>query len=219
MQIYITRNSEGILGYSKPDGLFIPLHLFSDNIFKLFDKDVTHISYDQTLCYEIKPIRTTDGIPTYQLCPKQIVAVGSDGGSRGLSRSAIISLIEEFGGGLPPSFQATATLDDTTVSAVDVVAVGMTLTPPAGTYLVWFSGSSGADAGSVFESIYAGGVQVPSSEVRNSMGSSVGLNSIPFTSIAKVTVDGIQAIEGRWRVDGGTGTMHQRNLTALEVAS
>lgn len=92
-----------------------------------------------------------------------------------------------------PSYQATATDDITTSSTTDVVATGMTLTPPAGTYLVWFSGSFNNTNDVTFVSIYSNGVQSQSSEERNEGGSAL----IPFNSVAKVTVNGSQAIEGR----------------------
>lgn len=125
--------------------------------------------------------------------------------------------------GNAPNFQATATGDITTSSVTDVVATGMTLTPPAGTYLVWFSGvfsteNSNAEE-TLYASIYYNGTKVDSSESSCLTGKSNG--NMPFISIAKVTVNGSQAIEGKWRTTDGAGdtaTMHQRNITALQVA-
>lgn len=129
-----------------------------------------------------------------------------------VTQSGDVTTVNIPAGSAPISLQATATATITTSSNTDVVATGMTLTPPAGTYLVWFSGSAKPDTtvgGNVFMSIYAGGVQIPSSE-ENLQGAQA-----PFASVAKVTVDGTQTIEGRWRVDIGTATMKQRNLTIL----
>lgn len=138
-------------------------------------------------------------------------------GGRGARGAQGIQGIQGESGAAAPSFQATAIADDTTDSLVDVVADGMTLTPPAGTYLVWFSGSTeGGGDSDTFVSIWANGVQVPSSEEK--IISTVN-NGTPFNSVAKVTVDGTQTIEGRWRVNGATAvTMHQRNLTIIQVA-
>lgn len=219
---------EYIIFRSKQDGLLysynnstkesLPLEIYPDGVFKIrCNGESAKIVGNQTEYSSIVPV-TTEDCPTFKFITTTApVLAGGGGGGRGLSRSTIISLIQQFGGGgLPPSFQATATADDTTASLVDVVAAGMTLTPPAGTYLVWFSGSvEGDGSGNIFVSIYSGGVQVPSSEeiiLLLPTGS-------PFASIAKVTVDGTQTIEGRWRVDGGTATMNQRNLTIIQVAS
>lgn len=125
------------------------------------------------------------------------------------------------------SDQATATDDITTSSTTDVVATGMTLTPPAGTYLVWFSGSGTIDTDqnspeAVFCSIYSNGTQIPSSEERYASSSNLTAPypNFPFNCVAKVTVDGNQTIEGRWRVGqaDAQGIMYQRNLTILKVA-
>lgn len=151
------------------------------------------------------------------------VGMGRGGrGPRGLQGPAGES------GANAPNFQTTAIDDITTSSQTDVVATGMTLTPPSGTYLVWFSGSAlisseevNADEG--YLSIYSDGLQIPSSEERfgalpSTPAMTMGVN-FPFNCIAKVTVDGNQAIEGRWRVnDDSIATMHQRNLTLLRVA-
>lgn len=132
------------------------------------------------------------------------------------------------GGGLAPSYQATATDDITTSSVTDVVATGMTLTPLAGTYLVWFSGSTqitnddGAVNATSFVSIYSDGTQIPSSEQKINDGATssvVSLPCFPFNCVAKVIVNGSQTIEGRWRTSDSfnTATMHQRNLTILKT--
>ena len=94
----------------------------------------------------------------------------------------------------------------------------MTITPTAGTYMVWFASSVQNSGGStdIFMSIYAGGVQVAASEVRADQ--SAGSHDSPFCAIAMVTVNGAQAIEGRRRVAANTGTMHQRTLMFLQVA-
>lgn len=121
------------------------------------------------------------------------------------------------------SYQATAVDTITTNLDTDVLATGMTLTPPAGTYLVWFSGSaeSSINVGSnaiVFVSIYSDGSQIVSSEQGGSVNNTPG-GLFPFNCVAKVTVNGSQAIEGKWRVDDAleTATMYQRNLTILKV--
>lgn len=110
-----------------------------------------------------------------------------------------------------------ATGDITTTSTTDVLATGMTTTPAAGTYLVIFSGSvenSNNDAGSTL-SIYRGGTVVTAS-VRTSVTKSN--NSDIFSTNAVVTVNGSQAIEGKWRVGSNTGTMHTRSLMILQFA-
>lgn len=124
------------------------------------------------------------------------------------------------GGGDPTSDIAEATGDTTTVSTTDVLVSGMTITPASGTYLVRFTGSvdHSANNATADMSIYAGGVQTAASERRFMRGAGQGDVSIPFCCEAKVTVNGSQAIEGRWRTSGATATMHERTLTILKVA-
>jgi hypothetical protein len=96
----------------------------------------------------------------------------------------------------------------------------MTVTPVSGTYLVWFTGSvdNSTTNSSIFTSIYSNGAQVASSERNFRRGGSQGNVASAFDCAARVTVNGSQAIEGRWRVDAGTGSMYQRSLMILKVA-
>jgi hypothetical protein len=115
--------------------------------------------------------------------------------------------------------EATSTI--TTTSSTDVVATGMTLTPAAGTYLVWFS--SVVKPGNTDEqapaSIYVDGVQVAASERPVGRGGSPTFASqYGFCASARVTVNGTQAIEGRWRSTAGTATMFHRTLKILKAA-
>lgn len=112
---------------------------------------------------------------------------------------------------------ASATADDTTTSVTDVLMVGMTLTPAAGTYLVLWSGSivnSANGAERTWISYYVGGSQVTATE--RSIGTAGGAYSASSVQAA-VTVNGSQAIELRWRVAGGTSTVRSRRLTILKI--
>lgn len=112
---------------------------------------------------------------------------------------------------------ATATADDTTTSATDVVIVGMTLTPAAGTYVAIFSSSglnSGNGATRMFFSIYSGGSQVTHSE--RELGIAASAN-VAIHTAATVTVNGSQAIDVRWRAVAGTNTVHERSLTLIRL--
>jgi len=125
------------------------------------------------------------------------------------------------GSGDPTSDIAEANGDITTTSGTDILATGMTLTPAAGNYLVWFSStfSNSSNNSENFGSIWAGGAQVAESEREWKRGAGQGNTYSGFSCMAKVTVNGAEAIEGRWRVNGGTGTMHNgRQLMILKVA-
>lgn len=113
---------------------------------------------------------------------------------------------------------AAATADTTFSNAADTLVNSMTLTPGAGTYLVWFQGSSESDnaADQMFPSIYSNGVQVAASERKIDV---KGANkSECFSCMATVTVAAAQAIEGRMRNNGvNTVTVHQRQLMIQKV--
>jgi hypothetical protein len=116
--------------------------------------------------------------------------------------------------------EAAATADTTTGSATDALVSGMTLTPIAGTYRVTFSGSvqHSSNSESIFLSIYAGGAQETNSEREFKRGGGQGDVTSPFSCVAVVTVNGSQAIEGRWRTPAATATMHARSLVIERVA-
>jgi hypothetical protein len=123
----------------------------------------------------------------------------------------------------PYSNIAEANGDITTTSTTDVLATGMTITPPAGTYMVWFSSSVSSDTNNaeVWASIYSGGTQVSGSERELMRGAAQGNVAIGFACVARVTVNGAQAIEGRWRVTASsTGTMESgRTLSIIRVTT
>jgi hypothetical protein len=105
------------------------------------------------------------------------------------------------------------------------VATGQTLTPVAGTYYVAARAISSATTNghNVFLSVFSNGSQVTDSEiyyfVRNGNGLLGGTSDTgEMHTDAVVTVNGSQAIDMRWRVDGGTGNLTNYSLTLLKLS-
>ena len=119
-------------------------------------------------------------------------------------------------------FQATATGDDTTSATSDVLVPGMTLTPGAGQYLVWFSGSMEGDLVNTtqYVSIYVNGVQLPHTPRQIFTEDSIAATSFPIATHAYVIgVGASDTIDVRWRTTGGNATMHQRTLVVQNLGS
>lgn len=115
--------------------------------------------------------------------------------------------------------QVVGSAGTTTFSGVsDTLVAGMTITPVAGTYLVFFTGSVSnvANVTTIFTSIYSGGVQAPFSQRQWQRGNTFVAGA--FCCMAVVVVNGVQAIEGRWRTNAGTASMYTRNLTLVRIA-
>lgn len=119
--------------------------------------------------------------------------------------------------------EANSTTTATTTSTTDVVMTGMTITPVAGTYLVWFSASFTNNTGgdTITVSINVGGTQKADS-VRTVIPFESGTfgnpQTIPLATQGVVTVNGSQAIAIDWHTSGGTATVNQRTLNILRVA-
>ena len=138
-----------------------------------------------------------------------------DAAASGAKKYITISAIP----GAPPSSSITeATGSVTTTSATDVLVTSMSVTPAAGTYMAWFTGHATATANGqqVNVSLYSAGTQVASSERQCGFFRDSD-TALPFTCIARVTVNGAQAIEGRWRTDTGTAGMTQRSIALIKV--
>jgi len=118
-----------------------------------------------------------------------------------------------------PSDITVATAEFTTTSTSDVLVDSMSLTPAAGNYLVWFSGtiSHVSNQSIVYISIYVDGVKDTGSERKYERGNMSGGFAKSFCSVAKVTVNGSQAIEGRWRTSTATAKIFERSLAILKV--
>jgi hypothetical protein len=128
------------------------------------------------------------------------------------------TLAQLLSGGLAVQIATGVLPAITTSSTSDVLATSMTITPAAGTYLVWFSGSVSMSSGGadLFTSVWAAGSWYAASERVFRRGNQASYAS--FACGALVVVNGAQAIEGRWRVASNTGTMYQRTLVILKVA-
>jgi len=123
-------------------------------------------------------------------------------------------------GAKPYSDIVQADVLTTTLAETPVLMASMSITPPAGTYLVWFnadvSASKNNTEGAV--SIFAGGTLVPVSERTHLFQASAA--STALTTQTRVTVNGAQAIEGRWYILAGvnpTLTAIDRSLMILSV--
>lgn len=137
------------------------------------------------------------------------------GGDLSTNRTFAVSLTDS---------EVSANNTITTTSATDTLMTGMTITPAAGVYLVLFSCSLSRanDNASITSSIYSNGTLEAGSErqvVANVSGglSNPATTTMSVTSFAVVTVNGSQAIEGRWRRSAGTATATYRHLKVIRI--
>lgn len=119
-------------------------------------------------------------------------------------------------------YSVTATANTTTTSATPVALNAMTLTPPAGTYFVFFSTYTVQSAfDHTFLQLYIDAV-AEAATLKQATGreaTTLGTNPIfnPSAIISVVTVNGSQAINIRWWTSGATATCHQRELHVLRI--
>lgn len=120
-------------------------------------------------------------------------------------------------------FEASATTNTNAGTGGDTLMVGMTITPVAGTYLVWFSCDilSNTAGAAISVSIYVGGTQkadslrkiIPFSGGTLTSGNARG----GVATNGVVAVNGAQAIEIRWSASNGTNTAATRTMNILRV--
>lgn len=120
--------------------------------------------------------------------------------------------------------EASATSSTSTSSGTDALIAGMTITPVAGSYLVWFSCDiNSAISGVVVSiSIYVGGTQKADSlrKIMPFAGGTLtaGSQRAAIATNGLVTVNGSQAIEIRWSTSGSSPTTVDRTMNILRVA-
>lgn len=147
-----------------------------------------------------------------------------DNSTDGFAANNVQAAIEEAASGAHLlATEVGATANATTTSGTDAIITGMTATPAAGTYLVWFSSAiNSSQAGAtVTVSMYVGGVQRADS-VRAVSPFDGGTLSALTASCGMainglVTVTGSQAITIEWHTSAGTATCGARTLNYLRV--
>lgn len=108
----------------------------------------------------------------------------------------------------------------TTTSTSYITATSMTLTPPAGKYAIYFNTTVTNNVTlignqTVSTKIYVNGVATGSESVVT-VPSSSG-QQLTNVCIAIGTVNGSQAITGRWMTSGNTASMNRRSLTVVQL--
>lgn len=151
----------------------------------------------------------------------QIFALAGSSGTPSKDNPFVTDADSRLAGALT-HFHATAAGDIQTTSTTFILAAGMTLTPGAGDYLVWFSSAAqnSTDSADTIAAAFANGVEVVNSSrmIEPHTHGSFSMGRWGIGTIAKVAGLGAgQAIEIRWRVSAGTGTLGNRSLTLLKV--
>lgn len=124
-----------------------------------------------------------------------------------------------------PVYVASTNGNVTSTSTTYANISGMTLTPPAGTYLVIFSGDTSATQGGNGETgtfqLAVAGTQVPNSRMTvTDVYALLGTNTVAGgnTLCSIVTVNGSQAITVQFAAQSGTIQVNERNLIAIMVS-
>lgn len=154
--------------------------------------------------------------------------VDAHGGGSSSTPAVIFHLVEgeqgEEGPMGPPgavSFPFSQITNANSIQTVSVLAelTGIAITPPAGTYLVWFSGrffNGTATTNITFIAISVNGVGVNTTGRNLQLTGSVN-DDKPVTIIGRVTVNGSQPISAVAFVNAGSVSAIERSLMVLRV--
>lgn len=149
-------------------------------------------------------------------------AIPFDNSTNGFIATDVQAAIEESRFNLQDS-EITATATATTSSSTDAVLTTMTVTPIAGTYMVWFNGDfSIANAGSVISiSLYVDAAQQAATLRKLSYFDGGTLSATSARGVGAtqmvVTLNGTQVLTLKWSISSGTGTAAARSLMLLRV--
>jgi pectin methylesterase-like acyl-CoA thioesterase len=148
------------------------------------------------------------------------VATSVTAGFMSASDKSKLDTVEDSATANPTTFLSLTTTV-TTTSLTDTALTSTTLTPAAGNYIVMFSaghiGNTNANRTTTF-SVYIDSVQVSDSEreVFSTTNTSTGYS---VSIVTKVTVNGSQAINIRWRTSANTSSVSVRTLTLLKTSN
>jgi hypothetical protein len=146
-----------------------------------------------------------------------VSTLGSVAPTVGLAFSAVTTTAG--GWGYPALiYGAASNTNATTTSTTDVAMTTMTVTPTAGTWAITFTGTanSSTTGAQITTNVYLGGVVVA-----NTTRASVSVAASADTTLSNggvLTCNGSQSVAVFWKTSAGTGTVKNRNLTALRVA-
>lgn len=117
------------------------------------------------------------------------------------------------------SYNITSSTPFTTSSATDVIITGLTLTPQAGTYAVWFNADASCtqNNSNVVHSIYRNSIVIADS-IRTTQ--SVSANFIFQESTQTIAqFNGTQACDARVRTNQGSLTVNGRSLLLIRLGT
>jgi len=125
--------------------------------------------------------------------------------------------------GLPIYSTGEITASATTTSSTPALLTSTTITPPAGTYWVWFDGTVQTTTGgnSITVYIYIGTSATGSQRTIQFPTATLIDSGYPFfigVQGFNITVNGSQAINIYWGTSGGTATMLHRTVTAIRTS-
>jgi len=177
----------------------------------------TNASTQTTGFNNLSPLTTKGDIITHSGTNNVRLGVGTNGQAIIANSGAANGI--EWGAPNLPYNSVNAAGNITTASATAVLATDMTITPGAGTYIVWFNTdlTHTTNSRSITISVYANGSLVTNSD-KTVLLNNGNNDRFIATTTAIVTVSAGQAIEGRWLTSGATATMGNRILTLLKVA-
>jgi len=120
-----------------------------------------------------------------------------------------------------PSTEASSSSTITRSSTAYGLIAGMSITPVAGNYMVYFSSSveNNNSDGQTYVAIHVGGAINKNSErsARNNH-SKQKYSTKPISTQTKVTVNGSQVITAQWKhLNGGIATMYRRTINIIKV--
>lgn len=151
-------------------------------------------------------------------------AIPFNNATDGYTAIQVQAAIEEAGTGAHIQTNSSSSQTNaTTTSATPALLTGMTVTPVAGTYQVFFDMTVQTTTGgnSITVGIYNAGTLVTASGRTIQFPTATLINSgYPFhigSQANGVTVNGSQAITVEWSTSGGTATALNRTVTAIRI--
>lgn len=117
------------------------------------------------------------------------------------------------------NYKVTSSTKFSTLSTTDTIITGMSITPQAGTYAVWFNADCTIVKNNAVQrtTIYYNGVAITDS-LRSNQGSSSNFQTQSST-LTTITVDGLKSVDVRVRISTGQLNVNGRTLLLIRLGA